>query len=445
MINKLKTGFFLFVLLTGLTMSCKDEPLPEPDKPEAPESTQKVNNFIKDVMSDVYLWYKELPEINTRYEFDSKDYFKKLLYEEDKWSFVTDNVKELEDSFEGIEKSYGWSLAFGRFSNTKTIFALVEFIYPNTPAAASGVKRGDMIFEMNGAEINDSDYLKLLNSENITFTFGQYVKGKLLNEKTASMVSKELNLNPVQFTQIIEHGGHKIGYIFYAQYINNYNASLDTAFQHFLDNQVTDYVIDLRYNPGGTSPAAQYLCSIVAPTDVVNSKKKLVSFMWNDKYQKYWEQKNITEQLQINFINTTAIKLGLSKLHILTGPGTASASELTITGLKPYMNIKTIGGKTYGKYTASITFKPEDFYEDKPDYYADFKNWGVQPIILRYANSVGVTDFKEGFLPDIPAEDDLFDGIPLGDKKETLLKYDANKRELLFEQFDQKTWNKRLK
>ncbi len=162
MINKLKTGFFLFVLLTGLTMSCKDEPLPEPDKPEAPESTQKVNNFIKDVMSDVYLWYKELPEINTRYEFDSKDYFKKLLYEEDKWSFVTDNVKELEDSFEGIEKSYGWSLAFGRFSNTKTIFALVEFIYPNTPAAASGVKRGDMIFEMNGAEINDSDYLKLL-------------------------------------------------------------------------------------------------------------------------------------------------------------------------------------------------------------------------------------------------------------------------------------------
>ncbi len=199
--------------------------------------------------------------------------------------------------------------------------------------------------------------------------------------------------------------------------------------------------------------------------------------MWNDKYQKYWEQKNITEQLQINFINTTAIKLGLSKLHILTGPGTASASELTITGLKPYMNIKTIGGKTYGKYTASITFKPEDFYEDKPGYYVDFKNWGVQPIILRYANSVGVTDFKEGFLPDIPAEDDLFDGIPLGDKKETLLKmaieditgteiiamksaktippyelfdrgfskYDANKRELLFEQFDQKTWNKRLK
>lgn len=467
MIDKLKAGLFLFILLTGLTMSCKDDPLPEPDKPEAPEVIQKVNNFIEEVMTDVYLWYKEVPQIDTRYEFDSKDYFDKLLYEEDKWSFVTDNVKELEDSFEGIEKSFGWSLTFGRFSNTKTIFALVEFIYPNTPAAASGAKRGDMIIELNGADITDNNYMDLLNSENISFTFGQYDNGKLLNEKTASMVARELNLNPVQFTRIIEHGGHKIGYLFYAQYIENYNTSLDTAFQHFLDNRVTDYVIDLRYNPGGTTLAAQYLCSTIAPLDAVNNKKILVSFKWNDKYQRYWEQENITSQLQINFIDSTAIKLGLSKLHILTGPGTASASELTITGLKPYMPVTTVGKTTYGKYTASITLKPEDFYDDKPAYFADFKNWGVQPIILRYANKDGVTNFKDGFSPDIPAEEDLMDGIPLGDKNETLLKaaieditgtviiamksaqiiphhvlfdrgfskYDANKRELLYNQF----------
>lgn len=471
---KLNTNLFLLLLLTGLAISCTEEPLAEP---EAPATTQKVNKFIEEVMTDVYLWYKEVPDIDTRYEFDSKDYFKKLLYEEDKWSFVTDNVKELEDSFEGIEKSYGWSLAFGRFSNTKTIFALVEFIYPNTPAAASGAKRGDMIVELNGADITDNNYMDLLNSDNISFTFGQYNDGKLLNEKTASMVAKELNLNPVQFTRIIEHEGHKIGYLFYAQFIHNYNTSLDTAFQHFLDNQVTDYVIDLRYNPGGTTLAAQHLCSTVAPVRAVAGKQKLVSFKWNDKYQRYWEQKNILSQLQINFVDTTLIKLGLSKLHILTGPGTASASELTITGLKPYMGVTTVGGTTYGKYTASITFKPEDFYEDKPDYIADFDNWGVQPIILRYANSLGVTDFKDGFSPDIPAEDDLMDGIPLGDKNETLLKaaikditgteiiamksariippyelfdrgfskFDANKRELLYKQFNMETWPEQLK
>jgi carboxyl-terminal processing protease len=69
--------------------------------------------------------------------------------------------------------------------------------------------------------------------------------------------------------------------------------------------------------------------------------------------------------------------------------------------------VTTIGESTYGKYTASITFKPEDFlkdergngYYDSPADYKNFDNWGVQPIVLRYANSQGVTDFKDGFCP----------------------------------------------
>jgi C-terminal processing protease CtpA/Prc len=159
--------------------------------------------------------------------------------------------------------------------------------------------------------------------------------------------------------------------------------------------------------------------------------------------------------------------MGLKKLHIITGQGTASASELTITGLKPYMSVKTVGETTYGKYTASITLKPEDFY-DNPTEYKDFANWAVQPIVLKYANSQGVTDFKDGFAADIKVEDDLFSPIPLGDKTETMLKktieditgvqvvamksakimrdytifdrgfsrFDANKRELLIDGFD---------
>jgi C-terminal processing protease CtpA/Prc len=229
-----------------------------------------------------------------------------------------------------------------------------------------------------------------------------------------------------------------------------------------MDNQVTDVVLDLRYNPGGTTVAAQHLCSSLAPLDVVNGEKTLVKFQWNDKYQKYWESKNNQSQLGITFIKSVPLKMGLAKLHVITGQGTASASELTITGLKPYLNVKTVGEKTYGKYTASLTLKPEDFY-DNPTDYKDFTNWAVQPIILKYANSQGVTDFKDGFVADIPVEDDLFSPIPLGDKTETMLKktieditgvnviamksaqikrdytifdrgfskYDANKRELL--------------
>jgi C-terminal processing protease CtpA/Prc len=85
------------------------------------------------------------------------------------------------------------------------------------------------------------------------------------------------------------------------------------------------------------------------------------------------------------------------------------------------MNVKTIGETTYGKYTASITLKPEDYFTNPSDY-KDVDNWAVQPIILKYANSQGVTDFKDGFVPDIPVEDDLFSSIPLGEKTEALLK-----------------------
>lgn len=422
--DKLMKLFFLLLVLAGITVSCGDEPLPEeePDENQAPELTQKINTFIKDVMTDVYLWYKDLPDIDIKYEFDSKAYFKKLMNTEDKWSFVTDDVTALENSFQGIEKSYGWSLAFGRFSDTGNIFALVEFVYPNTPAAKAGFKRGDLIYQMSGGVISENNYMDLLNGNSLTVTYGQYTAAGISNSKTVSMTALELNLNPVVLSKIIDHGGRKIGYLLYAQYISNYNTSLDSVFQNFVAAKVTDVVIDLRYNPGGTTTAAQHLCSSIAPVTVVNGAQKLVSFRWNDKYQKYWEDGNVMSQLQINFLPNVPVKMGLSKVHILTGTGTASASELSITGLKPYMTVKTIGETTYGKYTASITLKPEDLYDDTPNYYKEFTNWGVQPIILRYANSLGVTDFKEGFAPDIPVEDDLFSGIALGSKSEPLLK-----------------------
>jgi C-terminal processing protease CtpA/Prc len=174
------------------------------------------------------------------------------------------------------------------------------------------------------------------------------------------------------------------------------------------------------------------------------------------------------DMLEILFDKTVPFKLGLEKVHFLTGAGTASASELTITGLRPHMDVTTVGETTYGKYTASITLKPEDIYEDD-NYYAEFDNWAVQPIVLRYANSVGVTDFEDGFIPTIEVEDELMPALPLGDINEPLFKaaieditgteivakksavkpafdyqiidrgfskFDINKRELLFDTFD---------
>jgi C-terminal processing protease CtpA/Prc len=411
----------LLILAFGwLFQSCeKDDPKPPVE--EKLTTTQKVNIFIKEAMSDIYLWADKLPDIDEKAEKDSKAYFEKLLYVDDKWSFITDDVQALENSFEGVEKSYGWSLAFVRFSGANNILALVEYVYPNTPAAEAGMTRGDIIVMLDNDDITDDNYRDLLNKETLSIKLGILGEGGIALGRQVNMTARELNLNPVVFTKIIEHAGHKIGYLFYAQYIANYNTSLDTAIQHFMDEQVTDLVLDLRYNPGGGTNAARHLCSSLAPADVVDNERTLVTFRWNEKYQNYWESKSVNQQLKISFDPNVAHKMGLHNLYVLTGRGTASASELTITGLKPYMNLTTIGETTYGKYTASITLKPKDIYDNKL-YYKEFSNWGIQPIVLRYANSQGVTDFKDGFTPDIEVEDELFDAIPLGNKEEQLLK-----------------------
>ncbi len=422
--NKL---FFPLLILAAVISGCKEEPLPEPEvedkteKEEAPVLTQKVNQFIEDVMTDIYLWNEEVPDIDIRYEFDSQEYFNKLLFEEDKWSYITEDIEKLEDSFQGIETSFGYSLAFGRFSNTNNIFALVEYVYPDTPADEAGLKRGDILTMLNDADITDDTYMELLNGDQITLTLGILGEDGISEGKRVSMTSKELQLNPVLQTNIIEHNGHKVGYLMYAQFIGDYNFALDTALQHFKDKQITDVVIDLRYNPGGGTDAARHLCSSLGPLPIVDAESPLITYQWNDNYQEYWISTNDTRQLGVNFKKDVPVKLGLDRIHILTGSGTASASEFTITGLNPYINVTTVGETTYGKYTASLTMKPEYFYDDEA-YYRNFDNWGIQPIVLRYANSQGETDFKEGFTPDIAVDDDLFAAIPLGDKNEPLLK-----------------------
>ena len=414
----LKRLSLLLLIVLGIFIGCSKDDVPEN---EAPALTQKINLFMKDAMENFYLWNYKLPNIDYRSESNSLEYFDKLLYKDDKWSIATDDVEGLSNSIEGIETSYGWSLVFGKFTDSEDRFALVEFVYPFTPASEAGISRGDFIVLINGNPITVDNYKELYDSQSAQFSMATIGEdGDLQLSGNVDLVARKLALNPVAKTSVVEHDGHKIGYILYNQFIDSYNFAIDTALENMISNNITDLVIDLRYNPGGHITAAQHLCSSLAPLPNVNNNDVLVKFHWNEDWQEYFEESQQTQRLHVYLDHEVPVKMGLSHIHFITSEGSASASELTITGLKPYMdNVVLVGDTTYGKYTGSQIFTPEDIYKDE-DYTDEINNWAILPVIFRYANSAGVTDFKDGFAPDYLVEDDFI--TPLGTKEEALFK-----------------------
>ena len=414
---KTNTKQILLILLSALiVLSCQKDDTSD----QTPELTKKINKFIKDVMKEVYLWNEELPNIDERYELDSKAYFDKLLYKEDKWSYVTDDLLALENSFKGIEKTFGWSLSFGTLN--ESVIALVEFVHPNTPAEEAGLKRGDVIFKINDANITSGNYNDLLNADNLKCSYGQYntVKKLIENVKSVQLTAEVHNLNSIVGSKIIEEGGHKIGYFLYTRFINDTN-SIDTLIQSFKNEEVTEVILDLRYNSGGLIYTVQYLCSTLAPLTNVGNEDILVTLQWNHALHDHYEQSAIMKYLEKRLINSVPFKLGLDRIYILTGHGTAAESELMISGLLPYMDVITVGDTTKGQYTVAETYTPKNIYGDE-NYYKDFSNWGVRPIVSKYRNSEGFTDFIYGLYPTILVHDEISKNYAIGDTNDPVIK-----------------------
>jgi C-terminal processing protease CtpA/Prc len=161
-------------------------------------------------------------------------------------------------------------------------------------------------------------------------------------------------------------------------------------------------VLDLRYNPGGSVSTATLLASLIAPGDIVSNKEIFVKYIWNDIVDAYWRDKegDDSENLIIKFLDVVE-NINLSRLYVIVSGSSASASELLINGLKPYMDVILIGETTHGKYTASITLHNEE---------KSF-NWAIQPIVLKTANINGETDYKDGLIPNYLVEDDYFSSL----------------------------------
>jgi C-terminal processing protease CtpA/Prc len=219
---------------------------------------------------------------------------------------------------------------------------------------------------------------------------------------------------------VIESGAHKIGYLMYNGFYPGYESQLNTAFAQLESQGITDLVLDLRYNSGGSIATATRLASMITGqfTGQLFAKEQ-----WNDKAQAYFESTN-PANLRNDFTdelgnNAPINSLNLNKVYVLTSKSTASASELVINGLAPYIDVVQIGDFTTGKNVGSITLY------DSADFGRNGRNpnhrYAMQPIVLKIVNKDGFGDYLDGLPPDYTLLENLGNLDVLGNPSEPLL------------------------
>ena len=310
--------------------------------------------------------------------------------------------------FSGTPVSMGFAPAFGQFSNTGNIFIIVVYVYKNSPAETAGLKRGDIILKINNQEMTPDNYKELYSQEQYEVSLGYY-DGSSISEtnNTLSLTAQQLIVDPILFDTIYQdYNGKNIAYFCLSEFLNKepFVSHVQPVIEEIKSKGIRDVIIDLRYNTGGALDAAAWLASSLAPQTALDNPSVLVELLFNNKLQPYMEQENETKYY---FDNTVASNLNLDNIYFLTtNYMTASASELLITGLEPYMEVVQVGENTVGKYTGMWAI---------PDLETPARhNYGIMPIVMKYANAVGYTDFKDGLIPDHLVEDNLLTALPLG-------------------------------
>ena len=310
----------------------------------------------------------------------------------------------------------------------------VTTVYKGSPADRAGIKRGDIFTVVNNRQVTTNFTNETADFLNEALFDASSVSLKVL--KASSGATADITLtrtsyrsDPVYKDTVYTAGAKKIGYLAYARFSNldNSQAALNEAFNDFASKGVTDLIVDLRYNGGGYVQTAEYLADLIAPASKngqVMYKEHFNTLLQEGKASILKNQplpgadgkpqSSGATYADVDFsvakntyrFNKKGPLTSLQNVVFIVTGSTASASELVINSLKPHMNVKIVGEKSYGK--------PVGFFPITIDKYE------VYFSMFESRNSEDQGGYYAGLTPDLFTDDDVTHDF--GDLRESSVK-----------------------
>ena len=436
---KIHSKLLLLVLTLVMVTSCFE------DRDDNGIFASEINDFVWKGMNAVYLYKDNMPDLaNDRFSSDEEygnylnmfgspeELFESLIYQRqtvDKFSWIVDDYIALEQLFSGISTNNGmeYGLRFVPGSSTD-IYGYVRLVLPNSDAEMQGLQRGDVFYAIDDTPLTINNVGSLVGNNTYTINLATYDNNGTPDDdddsiipgtESVTLTKEPYTENPIFRTAVLDVDGENVGYLMYNGFTRDFDTQLNNVFADFVGNNVQHLVLDLRYNPGGSVNTAILLSSMITGqfTGEVFSTEQ-----WNsDLQEQFFAQspESLINRFTDNDEGTPLNSLNLDKVYILTTGSSASASELVIAGLTPYIEVVQIGTTTTGKYQASFTVY------DSPNLGREGANpnhtYAMQPLVLKSVNSVGFTDYDNGLPPDINLVEDISNLGVLGNPTEPLL------------------------
>ena len=390
----MKKLLFLPIIFLTLFVSCRKDNI-TPDDTVTPAMARDSLYYI---MKEWYYWYNLMPVVTKEDYDDPYKLLEAMRYKTlDRWSFVAD-YDEFNAQMLGTFVGHGFRIGVDGTGNAR-----IAMIYSNSPLYANGVRRGWIVKKINNIDIapilisgDATAYANAIGPSQAGITNIFVFKRPDGVEETFSSTKSSFTVNTVLLCETLQLSSGLIGHLVFESFITPSSDELATAFAFFKANTIKDLILDLRYNSGGYLNIAQSLASYIAG----DSKQGAVfaKLQYNDKHQ----GTNSTFAFK-----TTASSIGLQRLVVITSRATASASEAVMNGLKPFVNVVSIGDTTNGKPTGMNGWDIG-------------KKYWMWPVTFKMVNKNNEGDYFDGILPAKVLPDDITHDF--SDREELCLK-----------------------